>query len=387
MGRIADLFSVKLSTPVGSPHTPHPLTLLDLSPWVEGLTFSSVASGGFEAATITLGSLDGGPRAERRTPTSLRGTLVAPFGHVEIRAQGALVWEGRAMRFTRTAGEVRQIVCAGYGPSALTDGILGATSNAAATPYGMLVLTTETIPTFAQSDVDGPTDKTSVTPGAYNNATPFQVLDGMCQAGITGTTTQLWWFCWEGRHLFISEKKPPAVPDYRLADDERLTVQEDYTGAYSTVTITYTDSSNATQEAIPPATNSDFVWDYGIYRAARKDIGTCTTDYATQFQTVDLALHAAPSYQATVTRTLAEGMDLVPGGIRPPYLVRAGEWVQLGSIPSYQPVVRAEYDAEKGTGTFEIGGPSYTIESLLASMRYHLQYQQTRIHPISRMPV
>lgn len=360
---------------------------IDLDPKVSALKFSTTLPGGFSAMQVTLkpGLLGHIAQSQdvHKWPWLAREQIIRPFGHVQLlMGASATLFEGRTMRIRRLSGEVREYEAQGYAFTATKDNYYntGGTGTTSGTVLSSILALAAPLlmigPNWADPGV-------AHAASEFQYKTPAQVIDQIQKEGGNLSTNPRLdasydFVVWENRVASLLARIPPATPTYHIPFDETVDWTEEYEEVYGTTSTNYSGLLTAN------VTDTTFADRFGLTRSAIYQAGTGITAVgATQFNNTKLSAVSTAKIATKVTRTFARGMELYGGGERPAWLVRAGEWVQVGS-EKLQPIIRTECDLFANTLTLELGAgapPSWT--NVLAGVRLAARYFANKQSPVS----
>jgi hypothetical protein len=334
------------------------LTSIDAD--ITSLRWSSSWPGGFNGAVIGYARVvENKYFASLAAPQDIKG-----FGDIKILAGSHTVFEGRVMLRDRDpSGLVKSCTASGYGLSATKDNWY---YNKDAELVTTGVLLRSVVSTAAPLLRIG-TSSQFVDTGVYyawaeaNGKQPAQFLDQICKAGDSAGNP-VDYGVWEKRTLWLRSRVPPKnattkkwAPKYRIPHDDTVDLQENFEETVGTVSVQYTPPGG-TGDATSTATDSTFKARYGgLMRGLLIPNSVQNSTAAANLRDTYLARHKEPIVSARVTRSGGRGLELATGGEAAPWLVRAGEYVQIGNE---RPLVitSADFDAnsEDGFGTLTL---------------------------------
>ncbi len=372
-----------------------PTSLLSLDTQISALRFATTLPGGFTGCSVSLNK--GAAGAEQRGYLIRQGD-VRPFGHVEVHSGGALLYAGRVVQTTRPGGVVETITCEGYGLSAVQDQYWSSQDTSQQTALTLLKkVMLATVPLLRLStQADQAVDSGVLHTGLeFNGQTPGYILNQFVTEG--GNLNIVWDYgVYEDQVLWFKPRAAPDVPDYLVPFDSDVEWTEDYRQMYSGCTVSYQDSllqqptvlptvggqtpsvlpvsaggsttSGAGSTSVTPlAINPTFLDDVGLDRSVQIQGNTMTPFAATQYRDTFLQTAASPLIAAKITRTGGRMIGTIGGGLIPAYLVRAGQWVQVGDQTPLC-VVATDVDAVAGSVTIELGAPSPNLPNFLTQI-------------------
>lgn len=329
----------------------------DLNPDVTQLSYST-GPGGFNGLTVGLRDPGLPQFGFLPQPVALRG-----FNHVVLERNGVLVWEGRIMRPPLTGGEVSSFTAQGYGTAALTDDWYASADGTKVSAGPLLAeILALTAPLLTVSPIADEFVDTGIqyARSDFNGLPPSQVVQRMStDGGGQGGGDALWDFLvYNGRRAtFTPRVAPPSLPGlaansaatgpmYWIDFDSTVVWDPDYTDCVGDVTVA--------DSAVPPLTyqavSSTFADRFGFMRRVYLPLGTVDATVGTQHARTYLALHEIPMVACTVTRDAWCGLRLADGAEGPLELVRAGQWMQVGTETPVM-IVGTQVDANAGTLT------------------------------------
>jgi|SRR5262252_391898 len=375
---------------VGNRLTTNELSDVDL----EGLTFGSSLSGGiggFDTLTATF-TYPYAPREGVYPPRERQWwhTLFPSFGHVELWVDGARVWEGRRIQVSKDRGFVTGITARGYAYVALDDAVFrhdpadttGITSLAVV--QAVLSQAAPAIPAATGPRVMDP--GIGHTLGQFDQKPPSQIINQLAQEGGAGDDS---WDFVVGldRVPTFAPRLPPSLPDYHIAWGPAVTTYlEDDTDVYGAVTVQYTDLTSNASALTPTFADSSFPQrNAGFLRGTIISAsGSMSAGSAAQFAKTYLATHAYSRVSAKLQYAAGEGPEIAVGGVpQYPWLVSAGEWVQIGAeLP--QIIIRAQYDAGSAQLDIDLGLPlPYGLAELVHAFRIADQHYINGTAPLT----
>ena len=324
--------------------------------------------------------------------------------HIVIQAGSFTIFEGRVTTiFPGPGGWPSGFLATGYGVSATNDDVFNNYS-----PY----LTTngvflgKVLGQIAPLIVPGPSDL-FVDPGVttqelnFVNMYPSQIISQFSKAGAGGT---FWDFMvWENRVASFLPRLAPGVPDYLVPWDSRVQQAQIISDRMAdTVKLQYSkinpDSANTT--ATETQTNSNFVSQNGWSHTEYISGGQLYADAASAYVAALLDLFAKPEFSATIIRNSAPlrddalmpssmGVETWSGQMRPPWMVRCGQNLQIDIEPSSQDniavagphiIQRTEW-VSNGQLTITVGTPIQDWVAVLATIGDNLQDVRNKINP------
>ena len=322
--------------------------------------------------------------------------------HIVITAGAFTVFEGRVTTiFPGPGGFPSGFLASGYGASATKDDYF-TSSSTAATTSGAVVTTA--LQSAAPLIVAAPTNL-FVDPSVaarlvdYTNMYPAQIISQVSKAGASGT---LWDFLvYENRTATFQGRVAPVTPDYLIPFDARVQQAQLISDRMaSQVTLRYTNSSSKTSATVT-VTNGTFFAENGWHHVEFIQGGTMSVDAATAYASALLDLFAKPQFSATIIRKgqairddalmpTSMGVETWSGQLRPPWLVRAGQWAQLSVDATTQDNVaiagphiihRTEWDSHTGQLTMTIGTTIQDWIQVLATIGEHLTAIRAQLNP------
>ena len=357
-----------------------PTAYLDIDPDITSLQWTTTNPGGYGALNVGMqASLtdSAGPDYVRlQTPVHL-----PPRAHVELYAGSTKVFEGAVMVLNKnSSGQADGFIAEGYGTVGTNDDYIESTEGVFKTSGTIL---REVLTQYAPLINFGPSWNNPLNdPGTlhqkaeFNALFPADVIDRILREGGTAiagqtsnaggasgdTSNGVWdWLVYENRLCTFQPRIPPAGTaldpiDYHIPFDDRITAWvEDYHKLVGQVGIRYSnlDAGGNSTALTPryPACGTPlytlFGNTYGFHRSAVIEGGKMHARSAITYATNFIALRAQPSYAVRIIRAQQQGMERQGMVDMPPYLVRAGEWVQVGDANDniVLPIVTTAYDA------------------------------------------
>lgn len=280
-------------------------------------------------------------------------TELPPFAHVEILAGMDVVWEGQATEpQLDSAGYPVGFQASGYW-SALGDTEFESTDTTAVTSGEIL---RDARPTFLHLGTGEQFEPPQVehAPADFDGMTYGQIWDAIVKEG-DGLGNALDLMIWDNRVVWAHRRIPPQVAHYRVdLGDSGLELNEvPWSEAVGRVRTRYEDSVGDTQET-EWFEASAFVGTFGRQREKTLEGGKLTAAQAAGVARVYLAQHSIRRYSGTLTLPDNHGLATLDGGMRPPWLIRAGEWVEVADI-GMMVIHSTSYDSARRSATLQIG--------------------------------
>lgn len=372
-------FHLRVCQPLSPQHqTPIPTTYVDIDPLVTSMQFTTVNPGGFGALNVGMqafltDSAAGPDYGRLDVPIH-----IPPRAHVELYAgTGALMFAGAVMTLNKnSSGQADGFIAQGYGLVAVNDDYITSTE---ITPKTSGVILAEALGDAAPLLNIGPN---FVDPGVYHLKSEFHGLapadiinqiireGGAVYSGIVSNaggasgdvSNGVWDFLvYENRTVIFQPRVAPADIDYLIGFDDRVQWVEDYNKLVGQVGIRFTNlDGNGATALTPrfPAINDPlylaFISQFGFMRAAVLEGGRLRSQSAGIFAQNFIAARSQPSYAVRISRAQQQGMERGGYVDMPPYLVRAGQWVQIGDQQPL-PIVQTTYDAFSEVALYDCG--------------------------------
>lgn len=339
------------------------------------------------------------------------GWLPAPVAglrqraHIVLRAGASTIFEGRVTTiFPGPGGWPSGFLATGYGASALSD-LPFTTSGLAATTTGPFLV--RVLRTCAPLILPGNSDQfvdpgVTIVPDSSLNQYPAQIISQFGKAGAGGT---FWDFAvWEGRTAWFQPRTAPSVPTYLVPWDNHIQQAQVISDQMSdTVILVYGQATagGTTVTATETATNPVFFAQNGFRHTALINGGTMSKEAATAYVASLLSLFAHPQFSAQVVYqppalrddaplTTFGAVPLWSGQLRPSWMVRAGEWLQIGAAPTTQENVdlsgphiiqRTEWSSASGQLTITVGEAIQDWVQVLTTIGDHVQALRAKVDP------
>lgn len=337
---------------------------IDTSPDAQTIQITSKAPGGFDSCSLGFegARIGGGKGLYLGDIDYLNGLwdLTVTPGVALFGKDGPVTFNGRVLRIDRTGNWPAGCTASGYGFTGLNDYV-----NIAGSGPGGTSGTVLTGILNAGGVVRAAPPAYFIDPGvAHGNAdykyySTSQIIDQIeKEGGFQGTQaggSALWdHFVYEAQLLQFVPRVPPVNTIFKVPNDSRVRWTDDYTDAVSHVYVRFTPpavggAATPTPIVIGPVVSPTFLSKFGITRQILIEGGTLASSAAaTQFANTYLALHQDSYVTCTISRDAGDGLDSAIGGALPPYLIRAGQWVQVGENA---PLIctQTTYDGVKGT--------------------------------------
>lgn len=374
------LFYLSLYPPIGSPDHRHRLDMVDINPLLTGLSWQTSWPGGF--AQLTAGydlresALDR-PLANPRLP---RDMVTRDYAHVLLTDGRLTIWEGRLGEEDRAPDTRRTLAARGYGYTALSDHPWITTSD---TPIGtdsiVRSVLAEAAPAIrpASSRTFQPPLEERV-PAAFAWFHPLQVLD---QLHIEGDSQGLRmdWGVWEDRRLHMYPRQTPAIADYWIAYDSRYLADWRYIPPEGGV-VYVRHTVDGEEVVTGPVTNPRFVRTVGFQRSIVLSAGEISVDGATRIARTWLQEQSQGRYVGQVVIGPDDAL-MAPGGRPvPSYLVRAGQWLQVGDhLPLL--IVTHEHNPNTGRTRLQIGDRVTSYTARINALLRDQERERRGMHP------
>lgn len=161
---------------------------------------------------------------------------------------------------------------------------------------------------------------------------------------------------WERLTLWCLPRTAPTSPHYRIPFDPGLVAWEEDCGRMAShATVEYGDGVTGTLTA--EAETSGFLDAWGFTRKVLIPAGDISAVAGLALRDRTLTDGATPEITALISLEDGEGLRLFSGVEQPQELVRALEWVQVGTEP-LQVIVGTTHDATARSLAVELGNPS-----------------------------
>ena len=322
--------------------------------------------------------------------------------HVVVKAGAFTVFEGRVTTvFPGPGGWPSGFLAAGYGVSATNDNYYTSASTANTTS-GVALQTI--LQAAAPLIVVAPADR-FVDPGIalrladFTNMYPSQVISQIGKMGASGSFYDF--SVYEQRVATFKQRITPTVPDYLVPWDARVQQAQLISDRMaSQVDMRYEDITSPGSMLVESQTNPYFFAQNGWHHTEFIQGGKMTKDAANAYVAALLDLFAAPEFSATIIRNSAPLRDDAPlpismgvetwsGQVRPPWLVRSGQWLQLSAdaatpanvIEAGPHIIQRTEWISHGQLTITVGTAIQYWVHVLATIGNHLQSVRAKLNP------
>lgn len=343
-------FSLRLFEPLGSADEGKPLADMDINPDIVALSWSHKLPGGPNGLTVGLDD-----PANRHLYGASRGYLpegirMKAFAHVELWANGMLVWDGRIRKIGGPEGSDRAFVAEGYAIAGMSDFPYQNTSTALTTSGAIFRDAIQTAaPTITIGDDEDFIDPlTEHAPVEYHNLYPAAIATQLTQEG--GTANVLWDFYLKPGRIACFRPRTSTAPDYRIPITDDTPVIRDYGNAYGGAVVTYTKDNVGFETAV--GTSDDFVGEYGISRIAVITADETSDAGALQLRDTAIKTRAVPTVSVAKVLQLNDWIATTSGADVPPWTLLAGETIQIGNLAPV-PIVQITINGK--TGQVQLG--------------------------------
>lgn len=309
--------------------------------------YTTELPGGFGRLQVGgTGVVDGEPR---RMYLPSRYAELPPLAHVRVSQGAGTVWEGRVIRPVLSgAGEPVGFEAAGYW-HAMTDGEYQSSDAAASTTGPVLVdVIANVAPALVIGEIEDPQipHARADFDGRPGGAIWQQVIsEGMND----GTPYDL--AVWEGRRVYGAARIVPDQPDYVVDLGDGTEVEVDWESIFWRVRVRYSDVTTGTEALTAWSEEPEIIRQFGVRRELTLDGGQLTSAGALALRDTYHRQHQRPRYRVRVSRRDGRGLRRALGGEVPPWLIRAGRWVQIPQLrdasgrPERYVIVRTEYQS------------------------------------------
>lgn len=279
---------------------------------------------------------------------------IRPRGHVECWVGNFLMFEGSITKVVENAGYITQITVTGYGICGLNDDwyknnevnvssdvsqIQATQKSAGSIIQDVLRSCAPLIRIAGGGDFQDP--GTIYIPGSFYGQTPAQILEAITKVGSSQNV--VWDFTvYEDRRLTLKPRVLSGAPDYTLPFDKTTTVTSDFNSIAGQARVEFQlpDWDTTDKGLLIPdhngnyqtgdKLNNNFKKLYGFLRKVYIKAGTMTGPSANQFRDTYLVVNQNPIVSGQIVREKGRGFEVSTGTEVPTYMVRAGQWVQVG---------------------------------------------------------
>lgn len=348
-------FVIVFSGPLPDSRT---LVRMGLPPEVE-LQFGSDLPGGWSRASA--GVLEPGI-AQRLSAIDYQRMMlpeeldVPRFAHATIYDEGGTgyVWEGRRSSAGGIGPETRRVSMLGYGVTGLRDDVMPNGTGAARTAQVVrrAIAQSSIIEALEIDDPDVMRDWSEFGGQHISN-----VLESLTETGNGAARMS---YTVYNRVLSFFALTPPDRPDYVIPWDSTIESgglvewDTDDEAIYTRVELTYTGLDGVQRQVTER--NREAEDRYGVTRTLPLSGGTMTGGAAMAYARTELAQRSAGPRAVSVTRMWDRDLETLYGG-REIWMVRAGEWVQVGDSGPLQPIESVTYSQVPGQGRVQLGLP------------------------------
>ena len=375
-GRRLPEFKLLLYDPLTSPKMTQQSSRIDLSPDIESLSVSTQMDGGYTALSVGYDKLIHFPAGEERhfgrlqKPAELRD-----FAHVALMEGKRAVWEGRALLPDLPGGRLQMFQAKGYGYTATMDKPYLNTSTQEQTSGQILrEAITSCAPTLT---IAGPSHY--VDPGVYhpynsfNYQMPSQIIQQILTDGDTQGNQQKF-TVYERRLVSLMPQTAPTRPTYIVDFTGDVDWQRNLDGCYGAVYYQYSGGSQPAVYVECPQSLS--VWSDqhgGLVRIGSQNGGTLTDAEALAKATTWINANSNAIVAGTFTIGGrfwgdVQGLRLASGGTRAPWLVRAGQTVQVADQGTYF-IAQTQFDCNSLQLKVSLGTTAFNQDRMIARLR------------------
>lgn len=331
-----------------------PAMVIQIDPEVTSCKISTSKPGGYNALAVGM------PEENQPIAAYLpRAVDIEKFFHVEASYGSTKLFEGRVMKRHMPGGGVRGFQAVGYGLTGTNDDYY-TSAGTAWTPAGTVLREVlQKAPLLSISTKPGEWVDSGIQHQRveFNGMTPAQVIDRLAKEGgpsgsAAGTAADWNWMVWEGRIFSWAPNIPPATARYFI-DLADVVIDEDATNMFGAVSVAYGSAKALTPERSDPA----FVATYGFRRAHVVQGSSLAAAQAVALRDAEYVQHRVPDLAIKITLKDGAMLRLASGQQQPVHLIRAAEWIQVGStsdLPMLD-ILHAEYDALAEAVTLTVG--------------------------------
>lgn len=334
--------------PIGTPLADY---LFPGSPQVAA-SFTTQLNGGFGRLNFGVDDYDSRlPPSMRENPVLTEPVATMPMAHTVLLIDGVVAFEGRLGTDYDLDGVMDSGKAFGYGPEATRDGFSRKSMGGDDMPASVLmrrVLAEAEVATLLRMDSgDGWVAPDTAYSGREAWMThPWNLLEMLSEGAPVA------WVVYEDQVLQLISTEPPDLPKYHVKSGVRR--ERSYLEMYTHVAIDVGSDDRPiirelSSKRLTPA-------DIGIKRSM--PLSSSSESVTARFQTAKKWLegHDRPLIGSTITRVDWRGLELYGGGVGPPWMVRAGEWVQVATGDLHQ-ITHTAFDAWRGSLEVTLGPP------------------------------
>jgi hypothetical protein len=342
------------------------LPVIDVNPRVTSVEVETQLPGGFGLCRVGM------------LPPDLPRPAVYPYlpmpvevqdrSHIAVHVGGSVVHEGVLQETDEPGGRVHGLSSLGYGLAGMNWGVYES-AGSDLTTSGAIVrdVIRQAAPLLSLAVGDG-----FVDPGVrhawseYDGRTPAEVLDQLTREGGGDENTPWLFTVYEDRALRFLPQVTPSQAIYRVPVDERMRIRRSLGHIVDAARMSYQDADG--EEAYTP-------WFYraGVDRSSpylrRRTLSGSAETAAIQFVQTWLRENSAARLAVSLTLSDWDELELVGGGRRPGYLVRASEPAEIEGYGIVF-ITRTQANLSTGQVSIQLGDLMYrSLGSLLTRLQ------------------
>lgn len=334
--------------------------VVEVSGELVAVSIETQVPGGFATGSVGW-ELDARGRPVALLPTPI---AVPRHAYMGILANGAIIWEGRALQRRRPGGHVRAVQGIGYYLHAMADdwyrGGIGTTS------AGNLVreVVRRNAPMFrVATGPDFVDSQLLVDRAEMYGRTPLQIISQLSAAGGGGDPAVPWMpLVYEDLVLRWKPQVVEGTPTYTIPIDDTVMIEEDDDDLWGQASLLA--KLSAEERRLLTATAAG-----GNARHALLSASVSGTTSGMQYLRTWLAQRQTTRYSVSISRDYDRGLERTDGGEDAPWEVRSGSSIQVGDLPAAL-ITRTRFEGRpSGRLDIRVGPPpTRTLARLLEEL-------------------
>ncbi len=362
------------------------LTDIEIETQLTTVEWTTEMPGGFGRCSIGL------PLAARSG--DVPGYLPRPLGslagreHGEVYVGSKLVFEGQVIEITRVGGIPRALLLEGYGGVGLGERIFRSSLSEGDITSGQLVAEALALLPHISLDMTHFDDPgLPQVPSEFDGMAVSEIIDRIVKTG--SADGRLWdWAIWEGPTFVLQPRTPPERSDW-IAKREGIEETISYEKLVTRVSVEYevtfknrrTGEETTLKGETIPVSDADLEDRIGRPLELRLSGQAVFPVSAGIIQRAWLARYSQP---VASIRLSGDALYTAEGEQALPWLVRAGQWVEVYGEPKM--IVRTSYRAYEDSLEVELGEPFADFLEAWTRQRKGLSAIAAELHPETKAP-
>lgn len=356
---------------------------ISLDPTIVSAIVGSTMPGGFSELSLGLD-----PRKPLFGPMPMTSVPdpqeFRAFNDVEMSLGGHLMFRGRIVAPSLVDGVINGLSALGYGFSATRDQYYSSSSSSSVTTGTILAsILSDAAPLLSQATGERWTD-----PGVLHAREEFDtmylsgVLDQVHREGdVQGNLVD--WAVWDLPYLELGARQQPSTPDYVMDFDERVTAwNKNHADIRTGIAVQYTDFTTGTVTTTSIAESSAALARWEVSRTQVLKGGTLTQTAAEALRDTALEQLQWPELRGRITLPWDSVIYRPYGAPVSPYLIRAGEWLQVGEEES-ELILTCRHDITEEKTLLSLGTGSGDLGSVIAALQRDTQKRNEGLNPVT----